>query len=342
MGLIAVRRPILRVYGPSGADIVPVLGEALLGVHITDNPGYESDECEIRVAKKAPFSTPPAKGAKYRVEAMWEDNGSRFTGLYEFERAAYSGDPEDGEEVAFICRAGDFRDTLKQTDQEHFDKDDYPTIGDIFSKIASDAGYGLAIDGEIAGLPNDYRLRWNQGRIDFLTEIGDDVGALVKPQAGQLVVTARGSGRTASGKALSPIIIERDPTYSYDVEIEPRNEFREVEARWFDERSGRPSKEVRSTKAEASRLSLPHLLPSKAAAKRAAAAAAQEVGRYVGSGSFEKVGDPDAYAGAPVKCTGFGGAIDETDWIAAGIDHEIHPDEGWITTVSAETKETAV
>lgn len=339
--MIIVRKPILRVYGPSGLDIVPKLGPTLLGVHITDQPGYESDECTIRVARKPPFMPPPAKGTRYRVEAMWEKTGPSFVGIYEVQRVHFGGDPESGEEMEIVCRAGDFADKLKAVDSEHFDEENgHHTAGDIFRTVAGQAGLAAVVSPAIDNIPIPYRLRWQQSRIDFLTDLGDDVGALVKPQGGKLVVTERGSGASGSGKPLHPIVIVRDPSYSYDVDIEPRSDFHEVSVPFFDEGSGRIRTAKKEKGADGARLALPHPYPSEAEAKKAAEAAGQEAARYVGTGTFEMAGNPDAYAGAPVTCRGFGAGIDDVDWVAAGVEHEISP-ESWVTSVETETKETA-
>ncbi len=47
---------------------------------------------------------------------------------------------------------------------------------------------------------------------------------------------------------------------------------------------------------------------------------------------------PEAVATAPVKCRGFGSPIDETEWIASVVTHDVIPDVGWTTTVEAEVQ----
>lgn len=63
-----------------------------------------------------------------------------------------------------------------------------------------------------------------------------------------------------------------------------------------------------------------------------------EWGRFTGQGLFQKVGDPSAVAEALVKCTGFGTPIDETEWEAVTVTHDIIPDAGWTTTIETQVK----
>ncbi len=338
---MTVRRPIIHVYAPSGADLVQRLGDRLVGVQVTDNPGYESDEAVITVRSKAPHAPLPPKGTIYHVTLAWAENGASFAGLYGFQRAEIRGDPEDGEEMDLICRAGDFLDTLKEVDSEYFDKENgHETAGDIIRTVAQKSGYQAIIPSDIEQVKVPYRLRWNQSRIGFLTDLADDIGAIIKPQFGKIVAMSRGAGASGSGSAMTPIVIEHDPIYSYDVSIEPRQEFKTVAAPYFDPETGRPAFLDHTTGQTKSRYAAPVLAPNKDEAERLAAAQAQQLGRYVGTGSFEKLGDPHAFAAAPVKCSGYGGDIDGIDWTAASITHDAPP-ESWVTTVETETKEQA-
>ena len=65
-----------------------------------------------------------------------------------------------------------------------------------------------------------YRLRWRQSPLDFATDLADEIGGILKPKAGKLVVMERGAGQSASGRTLPPILMRHDPSFEYEVEIE--------------------------------------------------------------------------------------------------------------------------
>ena len=336
-----VRTPVLRITGPSGGNLVASLGDAFLGVTITDQDGYESDECTIRVAAAAPFPAPPARGTPYTVWVGYADGAMAMTGFYAFQRASFIGDPESGEEMHLVCRAADFIDADKTVDSRHYDAETgHGRAGAIFQELATEMGVSAVIAPEIAAIAVPYRLRWRQSAIDFATELGDDIGAAVKPQAGRLVIRARGSGASGSGLGLPTLTIPHDPSYGHEVSLEPREEYQEIETPWFDPALGRMLSEALKTAFTASRLSFPHPFPTQGEAKRGAAAIAQEMARMTGTGSFEMAGTSLAVAGAPATCSGFGPAIDSIPWQIASVEHTIDPgDAGWITTVEVQTQE---
>ena len=337
---MSVRRPIVTVVGPSGRDLVPFWGTTLLGVTITDQAGYESDEAVLRFT--APPFVPPAKGTRYTVSAGWARDALAMTGTYTVSRVRFVGDPEQGEMMEVVCRAADFLDKMKASGSKHYDpKNGFGTAGKIFRALAAEAGVPAVIASEIDAIEIPYRLRWNQSLLDFATDLADEVGAIVKPQAGKFVVLARGDGKSGSGKALPQITIQHDPSYAWSVDIEERSSVERTEMAWFDAKAGRMKNEKAETGRKGGRSAGMHPQPSKAEARKGASARAQELSRFTGTASFEGPGRPEAVAGAPLKCSGFGETIDGIEWEAAGITHEIEPEGGWITTIEAQTKEKA-
>jgi hypothetical protein len=337
---MSVRKPVVMVIGPGGRDLVPFWGTSLLGVTITDQAGYESDEAVLRFS--APPYEPPAKGTLYTVRVGWSRDALAMTGRYSVSRVGFSGDPDAGEIMTVTCRAADFVERMKATGSRHYDeKNGFGTAGQIFRALAAEAGVPAAVAAEIDGIEIPYRLRWNQTAIDFASDLADEIGAIVKPQAGRLVILARGSGASASGKELPEILVRHDPSYSWEVDLEERSSVERTETAWFDPKTGR----TRSERAATGRTGGPsagmHPQASRGDARKAAAARAQELSRYTGTGSFEGPGRPEAVAGAPVTVTGFGQTIDAIAWEASGVTHEIEPEGGWITTIEVQTKEKA-
>jgi len=341
------RRPFLRVSGPLvgagdfGGELVERLGTALIGVRLTDQAGYGVDECTIRVRRRTPFRAVPPRGTRYVVQAGWSAEGMAIGGVYTFQRLRILGDPETGQELQLVCRAGDFVDKLKAVDSEHFDAaNGHKTYGDVFRTLAKRAGVPARVAQSLAGLPlpNGYDLRWQQSAIDYATQLGDQIGGLVKPQGGALVVLERGAGKSASGQALPTIVIPYEEDRRFEVDLEPRHEYAQVGSGWFDGTAGRLQEERHQTRRQFSRLALPHPFGSQPAAKRGAEAAAKESGSYSGTGYFEMRGDPAAVAEAKVQPRGFGPGVDDVPWIADLVVQDIEPDSGWFTSVETLTE----
>lgn len=335
------RKPYLKVTGPGGEDMLRTWGSKLIGVKLIDRDGYESDEAIFIFTRKRPYPPAPALDTPFQVYAGWSADDTAITGYYTFQRLHLFGDPKAGQRMEYICRAGDFIEHLKRVDSEHFDeKTGHKTLGDVFQSLFKSTGKSIVVAPEIAkqAIPGGYSLRWNQSAIDFATDLADDHGAIVKPMGDRMVVMKRGAGESGGGKPLGQILIQFREDYSYDVELEPRFEFQKISASYLDIDKGTLEREDKSTSYKSSRDALPHPFGSKEAAAAAAASVAQEWGRFTGHGLFWMPGNPAAVANAPVKCEGFGQPIDDVDWMASSVTHDIVPNVGWTTSVETEVK----
>ncbi|MGX1100272.1 phage late control D family protein [Amorphus sp. MBR-141] len=335
-----IRKPVLKVYGASGNDLVPQWGRTLLGVSITDSAGYESDEAVIRFS--GGLENPPPKGAPYVIHVGWND-GAPMIGRYTVSRFGGGGDPDSGEEMFIVCRAADFVDKMKRTRSKHYDAaGGLGTAGAIFRALAAEAGVPAAIAPELDQIEIPYRLRWNQTALDFGTDLADDIGAVMKPQAGRLVVLKRGAGKAASEAALPPIRVTRGPSFGWDCDIEERRAVKTTEGGWFDPATGKLVQAPFETGRGAG-LALPmHPFASRGEAELGARALAQELGRYSGTASFEAPGDPAAVAGAPVEPSGYGPVVDAIAWEASTVMHDVDPaGDGWSMTIECQTREAS-
>jgi len=339
---MAVLTPYLIVNGPKG-DIVGPLGDRLLGISVSDSEGYESDELTIRIAAVPGELPVPAKGSKFEPIYGFREGGEKRPGVFTLEKILFPGAPTDGEEMHLVCRAADFVDKMKQTDLKHFDEESgFGTAGKIFEHFAGKHGISAAVSSGIANVPIPYRLQHNESDIGFITELADDLGAIVKPQNGRLVIRERGKSESASGKTLQTLIIAKaDVGEGYEIEIEPRTAYSKVEAPWFDNKAGKPDRDEKDLGRASTRLLLPRPFPSKAEAEKAAGAAAQAQNRAAASGSFEMAGQPGAFAGSAAKCQGFGPVVDAIDWTIQTIVDDVSPDGGWFCSIETEVKETA-
>lgn len=337
---MALRTPIITIFGPSGTNIIPRLGPAFLRVDITDNEGEESDSCTIVMSDKSPWNIPPTEGAKYRVRVRFE-GGPSIDGIYAFESFRKSADPESGKTIEVVCRAADFIDKMKQAGSEHYDEENgFGTAGKIFEHLAKKAGVSARIDPEIAKMKVPYRLRYRQSPADFASDLADEVGAVWKPQNGLLTVRQRGKGLAVSGNAIPKCIINADDCYGYDFDLDPRPKHKEVVGAFMDINKGIVEEVIETTKALSSRAMMLHPLPSKEEAQRAAKSAGKILNQSSGSGSIETAGNPYAQPGAEGILNGFGSGVGQMDWEVKSASHSAAAEEdGWITSVEVQTKE---
>lgn len=337
---MTLRTPIIKIFGPSGTNIVPGLGPAFLRVDVTDNEGGESDSCTIVMSDKSPWNIPPAKGAKYAVDVSFQ-GGPSIGGIYAFENFRKSADPESGKTIEIVCRAADFIDKMKQGGSEHYDEENgFGTAGKIFEHLAKKAGVTARIDPEIANIKIPYRLRYRQSPADFASDLADEIGAVWKPQNGLLTVRSRGKGLAVSGNAIPQCIINEEDCNGYDFDIDPRPQHKEVIGSFMDINKGVIEEVIETTKAQSSRAMMLHPLASKDEAQRAAKSAGKILNQSSGTGSIETAGNPYAQPGAEGVLNGFQSGIDAMDWEVKSASHSASSEEGgWLTSVEVQTKE---
>ncbi|GLR51287.1 hypothetical protein KYK30_20640 [Shinella yambaruensis] len=334
-----MRRPIVRIIGQSGLDLIPAWsGKGLTRVSFLDNDGGEADEIEFEFSWPPPFPDSPAEGTKYRLIYGWEETRLRDAGLFTYQSDHLGGDPESGDLMTIIARSSDFVDADKDADSEHFDD---KTAGDIFRQIAAHAGKSAIVHPDIDKIKLPYRLRWRQPRSAFAQELAAELGGTVKYANNTLLVPMRNSGQTASGHTLPTIVIPYKHGHSFEISSEAKGRFKDSATGWFDLVSGLEKLFEGTSIGAASRYFSLHPARSEAEAELAGKAEIGEEARSSISGSFEADGMVDAMAGAPVKLQGFGASRDAADLVASSIQHEwtFDDDGGWIMSIEVANRE---
>ena len=337
---MAYRTPFLSVIGPDGTDQIKVWGSRLIGVRIVTRHVDESDECTFMFTNKPPYATAPAENTPYTVSIGWSATAASLGGTYYLKRIHLLGQPRSGEQIHYICRPIE-QSGIHEVASQHFSQDNgNKTLGDVFKNLFSAAGMAVEVAASVAGLPipGGHAIQWQQSHIDFATDLANDVGAVVKPMDGKIIVVDRNAGQSVSGKALAAFTIPKLDGYQYDVELEPRFSYQSASVLYFDYDAGRPGQATSPSDGSSNaKNALPHPAPDQATATTTAKAVADEFKRFAGTGLFVMPGEPNAVAGAHPTCSGFPDPIDSTKWIAAEVTHDVIPDQGWTTTVETET-----
>ncbi|MCC3246120.1 hypothetical protein LG047_12450 [Methylocystis sp. WRRC1] len=324
------RRPVLQIVNGSGKNILPGLAGLWISARVTEQAGGESDTAEIVMVGPPGRFGLPGRGDEFTILGGWEDEGPVEQGRFTVQKIVCAGDAESGDTITIQLRAADYVDKLKAHASKHYDD---KTYGDIVEDIAKKVGLKAQVDQDVAKVKIPYWLRWRQSHIDCLTELSEHVGAICKPAGGKLIAVKRGSGKSASGKELTPITIRRAECFAYEAEIEPRPEVGEVEAHWHDEKAGKRKAKTHKTGRDGPLHMLPHPFRSEDEAKAAAESQAYEMGNDTAGGHFDCPGLPRAHAEAQVTVSGFGKPLDGS-WKAETVEKTWDARGGFMTTVT--------
>lgn len=279
-----------------GAELPPAVNDRVLSIRITDNLEGENenaeediDGLEIELDDRDFRITLPPPDAELTVflagVRMGTFVGPEFSG---------SGAPD---RVRISAKAGDMRAGFKAPKSRSWEG---KTFGDIVRTIAGEHALSPTVSPDVDGEGFGYLAQRGESDLHFLTRIGREIDAVVKPADRRLLVTKRGNGKDATGAELQPIRLGRSDHVDYDWETNGRVRFGKVTARWGDIDGGQTRTVTEGTEEPARELRRTY--PNEVEARRAAKAALDRAKRASGTfaGRLSRFA-PDLFAGGLIE-----------------------------------------
>ncbi|MGO4735994.1 phage late control D family protein [Bosea sp. 2KB_26] len=319
----------------NGKEVAAGFYGRLIKATLTDEAGQKSDKVtfELDDAQNAIIAPPPK--ATILVKLGFKETGLVPKGTFEMQPVAFKGDANTGETLTIQASAADLKRKLKGKGRESFAN---KTVKEIAETIAQRNGMTVAIDPDLASIKLDFRARVDVSEIDFLTTLGDEFDAVVKPMGDKLVISRRGAGKSVSGLLLPAIAIEKRDCADWEVTPDGRTEYATVKAAWIDQKTGKRQTAEAKTGLEGPETVLRSPYPTKEQAEKAAMAEARRLTRQSGDGYFKLYGRPEARAEADVIAgQSFRKEIAGT-WRSDSVEH-VFEASGFITTVNIAAKE---
>lgn len=334
----------------------------LISLNLTDNRGFEADQLDIEIDDADGKMMLPKRGEELSIHLGWKNEPLIFKGKFTVDEIEYSGAPD---KIAIRGRSADFRSTLNvKREMSYHDK----TLGDIIKTIAARNNVESVIESRLAQITLKHIDQTNESDGSFLARLGQQEGAIAAIKNGQLLFMPQGSGKTASGKPIPPLLLTREVGDSYRFTLADRGAYTGVVASWLNTRKPKQKDEVkvkrkRKTKKkesakkdepaktkvdepqgdylvgeEGNTLTLSHTYANKSNAERAAKAAWEKMQRGVASFSIQLAkGRADIYPEMPVKVQGFKPEIDGAEWILTRVSHSLN-DSGYTSSLELEVK----
>lgn len=281
-----------------GKEVAAGFYGRLVKATIRDEGGQTADQLTIELDDADNAIVLPPEKAKIEVWMGWKETGIFHMGFYELQQPTLKGSTAAGEFMTLQASAADLKSKLKGKGREHFEE---KTFGEIATTIAKRNGMTAVVDPELAKITIPYRARVDASEIDFLTTLADEHDAVAKPMGDKLVISKRGSGKSAAGTALPPIEIEKRDCEDWEISPEGRSRYGKVKASWIDQKTGKRQTEEAETGLKGPDFTVRDPLPSQELAKAKAQAEARRLTRNTSSGHFGlAMGRPDAQAEADV------------------------------------------
>lgn len=312
-------------------EVAGLFYSRLIKASIRDEPGQSSDMATIELDDSNNDLDAPREKAKIEINLGFLETGLRPRGVYELQNIQFSGD-SGGEKMILQAKAADLRRALKGSNRKYHED---TTYGEIVRELAKRAKLEAVIDPTLDKIPiSEFQ---DQSDIDFLTRLSDEHDAVIKPAGGKLVAIKRGSGKSASGRTLPPLIVRKSDCDGWSIEPDGRVEFGTVKTGYIDQKTGKRIEEHYDTGLSGPVFVLPDIAANKEKARSTAEAEARRLNRNTGDGYFRLYGRPEAMAEQPLVAEGFRAEING-EWRAESVEEEFG-DNGYLTTITIKANE---
>lgn len=318
-------QPTFRIVA-DGRDITTLINDRLLLLRVSDKPGMESDEFELRIDDRDQAVTLPKRGAKIEIFLGYVGQSLARLGSYAVDEIEVTGPPDT---ITLRGKASDMRGSGKTIRSGSWEA---VSLAQIVSDVAARNGWkpGCTVQTKVPRV--DQR---NESDFNFITRLAKQYDCTAKVGDGQLLVMPRQGGTTPGGKAFGAVTLTRADVSRYSFRLSDRNTQKAVSTQYQDKSTG-VLKVVELNNDEAPE-GLPavhtdrHIYPDKTAAEQAAKARLAAFNRSTAAVRLEMVGRTDLFAERSISAQGFKNGLDG-EYLLDSVEH-VFTASGWSTTV---------
>ncbi|KTR53316.1 late control protein D [Pantoea ananatis] len=338
-----------------GEDVTQTIQKRLISMTLTDNRGFEADQLDIELDDTDGQLQLPRRGVALSLSLGWKGEALFPKGTYTVDEIEHSGTPD---RLTLRARSADFRETLNTKREKSWHQ---TTVGDMVKEIAGRHKLQMALGDDMAKMTIDHLDQTNESDASFLMRLAKQCGAIACIKNGGLLFIRQGQGKTASGRVLPVITLQRKDGDGHRFTLADRDAYTGVIASWLHTREPATKPETtvkrkrRKTAAKKKEpeakqgdyligtdenvLVLSRTYANRANAERAAKMQWERLQRGVAMFSIQLArGRADLYTEMPVKVSGFKQQIDAGEWIITTLTHSLSADNGFTTSIEFEVK----
>ncbi|MDO3614846.1 phage late control D family protein [Ralstonia pseudosolanacearum] len=348
-------KPIYRLKVGS-KDITGRFQGRLIGLTLTDNPGFEADQLDIELDDSDGRLELPEKGVRLSLSIGWADTGVVDKGTFKVDELEHTGPPD---RLTIRARSADLDGGLTtRRDNSYAGK----TIGAIVQAIATRNKLTSMVSKKLAGQVIEHVDQTGESDAAFLTRLAREFDAIATVKNGTLLFIPAGEPTSGSGLALPKVSITRAAGDTHTFLVADRENYNGVKAYYQDTRAGTRgevvvdasnatvTKEKRDGKVKKRKKAatvaaqpnpdnvkvLRHTYASKANAERGARAAWRRIQRGVATFSITLArGRPDLFPSLHASVSGWKKDIDNTQWSVGKVTHSLN-DRGYTSSLELE------
>ncbi|MFJ4256690.1 phage late control D family protein [Pseudomonas monteilii] len=318
-------KPTYRIIADN-KDITPLINDRLLLLRISDKPGMESDEFELRIDDRDQAVALPGRGGRVEVLLGYEGKPLKRMGAFTVDEVQLSGPPDT---LTIRGKASDMRGSGKTVRSGSWEN---VPLSQIANEVAKRNGWEPVCPVTTRVERVDQR---NESDFNFVTRLARQYDSTAKVAEGRLLVMPRQDGKSTSGKALQVVTINKTDVERYQFRLGDRSTQKAVKTQHQDQKTG-ALQVVQLDNGEAPSGLPPvhtdrHIYPNKTAAAQAAKARLAAFNRSTASVRLEMAGRTDLFAECTINAQGFKVGLDG-DYLVDSVE-QTFTQSGWTTTV---------
>ncbi|WP_459205919.1 phage late control D family protein [Pseudomonas sp. MLB6B] len=318
-------QPTYRIIA-DGRDITTLINDRLLMLRISDKPGMDSDEFELRIDDRDQAVALPSRGSNVTVMMGYVGQALTRMGAYRVDEVEVSGPPDT---IVIRGKASDMRGSGKTVRSGSWEG---TPLSQIVNDIAKRNGWEPVCS---VGTKVERIDQRNESDFNFITRLARQYDCTAKVAESKLLVMPRQGGQSASGKTLSVVTINRADVSRYQFRLGDRNTQKAVKTQHQDPKTGKL--QVVELANDDAPDSLPpvhtdrHTYPNKSAAEQAAKARLAAFNRSTAAVRLEMAGRADLFAERSINAQGFKPGLDG-EYLVDGVE-QVFTQSGWTTSV---------
>lgn len=201
-------------------NITTEIAQRFVSLRLTDETGNTSDELEVTLADNDPNAplAIPATGASLLLWLGYSDTFMETMGTFTVDEISWEGPPD---RLMITARAAAYDQANDGAYHLQTQKvRSWPagtTISAMVKKVASEHGMTGLVDSTLSGIALPHVDQQDESDLNMLLRLAKKYDAVVKPNGNQLVMAKRGQFKSATGKAIAPVSIDKSEctTYSF-------------------------------------------------------------------------------------------------------------------------------
>uniref|UniRef100_UPI0036D96C20 phage late control D family protein n=1 Tax=Photorhabdus sp. RM322S TaxID=3342825 RepID=UPI0036D96C20 len=211
-------------------DISERIQSRLMSLTMTDNRGLEADQLDIELDDANNILQLPSRGNILSLELGWHGHPLTPKGKFIVDEIEHSGAPD---RLTIRARSADFRGITNTKREESFHN---KKIGEIVRTIAARNNLTALIGKDIENIIIHID-QTNESDCSFLTRLAKREGIAASIKNGELIFIRQGQNKTASGKDIPIIVVNRQSGDNHRFTLSDRQAYTGVTAQWQDTRN---------------------------------------------------------------------------------------------------------